>query len=94
VLRMAGAGGPGDGLRVDLLRARQGKHDRALPVSAAYARGQVRHAGVFRELEDEMCAFGVEGERPSRSPDRMDALVWAVQALINRPAVQPRVVGI
>jgi phage terminase large subunit-like protein len=38
----------------------------------------VRHAGVFRELEDEMCAFGAEGER---SPDRVDALVWAVVSL-------------
>lgn len=77
ILAMAGAS-PRDGLRVTLRHASQSKAARAQPVSALYDQGAVRHAGVFRELEDEMCAFGAPGER---SPDRVDALVWAVASL-------------
>ena len=70
-----------------LRHARVSKRDRAEPVSLRYERGQVKHAGVFRELEDEMCAFGAEA---GRSPDRVDALVWAVTALTEVRS-EPRV---
>jgi phage terminase large subunit-like protein len=81
VLEIAGAT-PRAGVRVKLLHAKKSKRDRAAPVSALYQRREVRHAGVFRELEDEMLAFGAEG---AKSPDRVDALVWAVMELKEKP---------
>jgi phage terminase large subunit-like protein len=58
--------------------ASRGKAVRAEPVSSLYELGRVHHAGVFMELEDEMVTW-VPGD--ADSPDRMDALVWAVTAL-------------
>ncbi|HET7092396.1 MAG TPA: hypothetical protein VFI22_02935, partial [Thermomicrobiales bacterium] len=63
------------------VRARKGKWLRAEPVSALYEQGRVKHAGAFPALEDEMCDFGLDGLSSGRSPDRLDALVWAVTAL-------------
>ncbi|MBO0661825.1 DNA-packaging protein [Jiella sp. CQZ9-1] len=63
------------------VRASRGKWLRAEPVAALYERGRVRHAGRFPELEDEMADFGPDGLSGGRSPDRLDALVWAVNAL-------------
>jgi phage terminase large subunit-like protein len=80
VREVLNAAGASQGSRVKLTHARGSKYDRALPVSQAYEEGKVRHAGMFRELEDEMCAFGAEMEAGA-SPDRVDALVWAVQEL-------------
>lgn len=65
---------------VRLVHARAGKAERAAPVAALYAQGRVAHAGAFAALEDEMCAFG--GDGAAASPDRMDALVWALWALM------------
>ncbi len=63
------------------MRAR-GKRTRAEPVAALYEQGRVSHVGAFPELEDEMCTrIGEAG-----SPDRLDALVWAVSELVLRPA--------
>lgn len=70
----------GPDVPVRLVHARVGKRVRAEPVAALYARGRVIHAGHFRELEDEMCCFGAPGF--STSPDRLDALVWAVSHLL------------
>lgn len=75
-------------LPVRLVRARLGKRARALPVAALYGRGDVSHIGVLTALEDEMCRFGAEGF--SGSPDRVDALVWAVTHLMLERA-EPRV---
>lgn len=72
------------------VRANRGKWVRAEPVAALYAQGRVRHVGMFAELEDEMCAFGPDGLAEGHSPDRVDALVWAVGELVLRGAV-PRV---
>ncbi len=74
---------------VRLVRAVLGKRARAAPVAALYERGQVSHVGVLRALEDEMCRFGVEGF--GSSPDRVDALVWAVATLLLEQSAQPRV---
>ena len=63
------------------VRATRGKWLRAEPVAALYEQGRVKHAGVFPALEDEMCDFGLDGLSSGRSPDRLDALVWAVTAL-------------
>lgn len=62
------------------VRANRGKRIRAEPVAALYEQGRVHHVGAFRELEDQMCSF--VGGRESGSPDRMDALVWAVSDLV------------
>jgi len=76
---------------VRTVHARRGKWVRAEPVAALYARGKVRHAAGLTALEDEMCAFGVDGLSEGRSPDRVDALVWAVTELMLRE--EPRVRG-
>jgi phage terminase large subunit-like protein len=68
---------------VTTVRAHRGKHLRAEPVAAHYAQGRVRHVGAFPALEDEMAGFGPDGLSGGRSPDRLDALVWAVTALIE-----------
>lgn len=58
--------------------ARKSKLLRAEPVAALYEKGRVHHAGVFPDLEDQMCSYSGNA---GRSPDRLDALVWAVGAL-------------
>ena len=63
------------------VRASRGKYLRAEPVATLYARGRVHHAGQFAALEDEMCDFAAGGLSNGRSPDRVDALVWAITAL-------------
>ncbi|PZQ80513.1 MAG: ATP-binding protein [Ancylobacter novellus] len=77
---------------VSEVRATRGKWLRAEPVAALYEQGRVRHAGAFPALEDELCDFGREGLSNGRSPDRLDALVWAITALALGPKdVAPRV---
>lgn len=75
-------------LPIMLTHARIGKRARAMPVAAQYASGHVSHVGVFTALEDEMCRFGTEGF--NRSPDRVDALVWAVSTLLKSAKEGPR----
>ena len=67
------------------VHASVGKARRAEPVSLAYERGQVVHAGVFAALEDQLCGFQTGGgyAGPGRSPDRADACVWALAALLE-----------
>ena len=72
------------------VRAHRGKYLRAEPIASLYEQGRVKHCGDFSELEDEMCDFGPDGLSSGRSPDRLDALVWAVNALTFARA-QPRV---
>ncbi len=66
---------------VEQVRATRGKYLRAAPVAQLWEQGRARHVGAFPTLEDEMCAFGPDGLGSGRSPDRLDALVWAVTAL-------------
>lgn len=90
VLREIDAGVP-----ITPVRATRGKAIRAEPVAHLYEQGRVRHAGIFKELEDELCDFGPSaagyGLSNGRSPDRMDALVWAVTALSLGTKARPRV---
>jgi phage terminase large subunit-like protein len=79
------------GVPVTAVRATRGKYLRAEPVAALYAQGRVRHAGTFPALEDEMADFGPEGLASGRSPDRLDALVWALSALMLRAPGEPRI---
>ena len=73
------------------VRASRGKWLRAEPVAALYEQGRVKHAGTFPALEDEMCDFGLNGLSSGRSPDRLDALVWAVSSLTFGAKGEPRV---
>ena len=73
-------------------RATRGKYLRAAPVAQLYEQGRVRHVGAFAALEDEMCDFGPTGLSNGRSPDRLDALVWALTDLALGPKQrEPRV---
>jgi len=82
------------GVPVTSVRATRGKWLRAEPVAALYAQGRVRHVGCFPELEDELADFGPEGLSSGRSPDRMDALVWALTALMLKGGGRPKVRGL
>ncbi|HYF52832.1 MAG TPA: terminase family protein [Salinarimonas sp.] len=64
------------------VRATRGKYLRAEPVAVLYDGGRVRHVGALPDLEDEMCAFAPGAKGPS--PDRLDALVWALTHLMLR----------
>jgi phage terminase large subunit-like protein len=78
---------------VRCVHATRGKWLRAEPVAAMYTQGKVKHAGTtLAALEDEMCDFGLDGLSGGRSPDRLDALVWAVTELVRRGGHQgPRI---
>jgi phage terminase large subunit-like protein len=76
---------------VKSVRATRGKYIRAEPVAMLYSQGRVRHAGTFGALEDEMCDFGPDGLSSGRSPDRLDALVWALTALMLEGKGSPKV---
>lgn len=76
-----------DKVKVKLVHASRGKHVRAEPVAALYERTKVseprvHHVGVFEDLEDQMSQFNNEGYQGGGSPDRADALVWAVTDLM------------
>lgn len=83
-------------LPLRLVHASKGKVARAEPIAALYEAGKVRHAGLFRKLEDQMCGLMAGGgyQGPGRSPDRADALVWALTELMTRPRAEPRVWGL
>jgi phage terminase large subunit-like protein len=65
------------------VHASRGKRARAEPVALLYEQGRVKHVGAFPLLEDQLCAMGA-AEAGSGSPDRADALVWAVTELALR----------
>jgi len=67
---------------VNVISASRGKVQRAEPVSTLYEQGIVHHVGRFAVLEDQLCAFTTQGYRGEGSPDRADALVWALTDLM------------
>ncbi len=69
----------GPNLPVRLITASRGKTIRAEPISFQYEEGNVHHVGIFPKLEDEMCTY-TPGS--GWSPNRMDALVWALKELL------------
>lgn len=77
-------------LPIRQVKATRGKWLRAEPVAHLYERGLVSHVGALPELEDEMCDFGLEGLSNGRSPDRLDALVWALTDLMLNHHGTPR----
>jgi phage terminase large subunit-like protein len=66
------------------VHASRGKAIRAEPISALYEQGRVHHVGAFAQLEDQMCAFTADFDRSTAgySPDRLDAMVWALTELM------------
>ena len=62
--------------------ASRGKVVRAEPVSALYEQGRVSHVGRFAPLEDQLTNFSTSGYLGDKSPDRADALVWAITELV------------
>lgn len=69
---------------IKFVQAKRGKYLRAEPVAMLYEQGRVSHIGHFHDLEDQMCRFtaSYEKENPGHSPDRVDALVWSLAALM------------
>lgn len=79
---------------VKLVHASRGKHIRAEPVAALYEQGRCYHVGAFSTLEDQMVMMTNHGYEGGGSPDRLDALVWAMTELfpgiIHVPAPRPK----
>ena len=73
------------------VRATRGKFIRAEPVAALYERGLISHVGQLSALEDQLCDFGPAGLSTGRSPDRLDALVWALTDLMLSQGGEPRI---
>ena len=71
---------PAPNAPVKLVHATRDKRTRAAPAAALYEQGRVHHLGAFPELEDQLCHYDGEGQ----SPDRLDALVWALAELYPR----------
>lgn len=81
-------------LPVTIVHAWNGKSARAEPVAALFERGAAKFAGAFPELEDELAGMIAGGgyEGPGRSPDRADAMVWAMtELMLGRRHAEPRV---
>jgi phage terminase large subunit-like protein len=73
---------------VKLVHARTGKLTRAEPYATLYEQGRIHHVGAFPELEDQMCTYDGTGE----SPDRMDALVYALAELFPaKEGMKPKI---
>lgn len=79
------------GLPITLVAASRGKSARAEPIAARFESGRARLAGHFPALEDELAGMTIAGgyDGPTRSPDRADAMVWAMTAL-TLPRAEPR----
>jgi phage terminase large subunit-like protein len=81
-------------LPLTLVHASVGKSARAEPVAALFERGAAKFAGAFPNLEDELAGLIAGGgyEGPGRSPDRADAMVWAMtELMLGRRRAEPRV---
>jgi phage terminase large subunit-like protein len=80
-------------LPVKLVHAADGKSARAEPVAALFEAKRAKLAGVFPELEDEMCALVLGGGYEGKgSPDRADAMVWAMtELMLGERLAEPRI---
>jgi len=81
-------------LPIKAVHASRGKAARAEPVAALYEQGRVRHLRGLDALEDQMCRMTARGYEGGGSPDRVDALVWAIHELMIAPAAKWRAPGV
>jgi phage terminase large subunit-like protein len=70
-------------LNIIEVRATRGKHVRAEPIASLYEQGRIRHVGQFPDLEGQMTQMTTAGFQGDGSPDRVDALVWAMSELFS-----------
>lgn len=75
-IRTAGAS-----VNIREVTASRGKHVRAEPIAALYEQGRIAHVGAFPALESQMTQMTSNGYQGAGSPDRLDALVWAMTDL-------------
>jgi phage terminase large subunit-like protein len=79
-------------VKIKEVRASRGKHVRAEPIAALYEQGRVAHVGAFPALENQMTQMTTSGFEGEGSPDRVDALVWALTDLfpgMTQPKLDP-----
>jgi phage terminase large subunit-like protein len=76
-------------VNVKMVTASRGKSVRAEPISAHYAQGRVHHVGILGALEDQLCQFTNSGYKGQGSPDRADAVIWALTELLDAGASVP-----
>ncbi len=67
-----------------LVNATRGKVIRAEPIAALYEKQKILHVGYFTEVEDQLCAMSLSGYQGMKSPDRADAVIWAMTELFPR----------
>ncbi len=78
-------------LPVKLVHAGPSKATRAEPIALRFETGRARLAGHFPDLEDQLCALTWAGYQGPGSPDRADAMVWAMTELFEKERAQPRI---
>lgn len=78
-----------DSISVKLIHASKGKYSRAEPVASRYEQGRVHHIGIHAELEDQLCNYSPEFTK--KSPDRLDALVYAITELDAKRVIDVRI---
>lgn len=81
-------------LPVRIVHARRGKSARAEPVASLFETGRAKFVGAFPDLEDQLSGMTIGGgyEGPGRSPDRADAMVWALtELMLGAPRGEPRI---
>ena len=79
-------------VKFQAVHATRGKVTRAEPIAGMYEQGRIHHVGVFKQLEDQMLTYSPITSM--RSPDRMDALVWAQTALFLDVKAQQRIISL
>jgi len=78
------------GARVKMVTASRGKIVRAEPIAALYEQNRIKHAGAFAALEDQLVAFTTDGYVGGGSPDRADAMIWALtELMLQDNAMEP-----
>ena len=77
-------------VRIIEVRASRGKHVRAEPIASMYEQGRIHHVGAFPDLETQMTQMTTNGYEGEGSPDRVDALVWAMTQLFPAMTSRPK----
>jgi phage terminase large subunit-like protein len=78
-------------LPVRLVAATRSKAARAEPIALRFETGRAKIAGYLPDLEDQLCALTWAGYKGAGSPDRLDAMVWAMTELFEKERAAPRI---